>query len=163
MKCNHRFRPVKAVGLLVPKCTNARANAGWEPRSRYRPVEGWGFFRVARTEVMQLPAVWQDSHVTPPRSTSQSRSSPSQTPGHLEKGARVRIAVCHPQWECMVRLLPLPRFPRLPGGITLICSVRTCCSACRLQSKGFPYFMVIHLTSLQVDETHRPTTGSHSG
>ena len=120
MKCNHRFRPVKAVGLLVPECTNARGNAGCEPRSRYRPpshVEGWGFFRVGRTEVMQLPAVWQDSHVTPPRSTSQSRSSPSGAPGHLENGARVRIAVCHPQWECMVR--PPASFawlPALPGG-----------------------------------------------
>ena len=31
------------------------------------------FFRVARTEVMQVPTVWQDTHVTPPRSTSQSQ------------------------------------------------------------------------------------------
>ena len=44
------------------------------------------FFRVARTEVMQVPAVWQDTHVTPPRSTSQSHGSLGAAPGHLALG-----------------------------------------------------------------------------
>ena len=44
------------------------------------------FFRVARTEVMQVPTVWQDTHVTPPRSTSQSQGSLGAAPGHLALG-----------------------------------------------------------------------------
>ena len=44
------------------------------------------FFRVARTEVMQVPTVWQDTHVTPPRSTSQSHGSLGAAPGHLALG-----------------------------------------------------------------------------
>ena len=43
------------------------------------------FFRVARTEVMQVP-VWQDSHVTPPRSTTRSTGSPDGALGHLALG-----------------------------------------------------------------------------
>ena len=34
------------------------------------------FFRVARTEVMQVPSAWQNTHDTPPRSTTLSRDSP---------------------------------------------------------------------------------------
>ena len=34
------------------------------------------FFRVARTEVMQVPGAWQNAHDTPPRSTTVSRDSP---------------------------------------------------------------------------------------
>ena len=34
------------------------------------------FFRVARTEVMQVPGAWQNTHDTPPRSTTVSRDSP---------------------------------------------------------------------------------------
>ena len=34
------------------------------------------FFRVARTEVMQVPSAWQNTHDTPPRSTTVSRDSP---------------------------------------------------------------------------------------
>ena len=44
-----------------------------------------GFFRVARTEVMQVP-VWQDSHATPPRSATRSSSSPGGAPGQLALG-----------------------------------------------------------------------------
>ena len=43
------------------------------------------FFRVARTEVMQVP-VWQDSHVTPPRSTTRSTGSPDGALGNLALG-----------------------------------------------------------------------------
>ena len=34
------------------------------------------FFRVARAEVMQVPGAWQNTHDTPPRSTTISRDSP---------------------------------------------------------------------------------------
>ena len=43
------------------------------------------FFRVARTEVTQVP-VWQDSHVTPPRSTTRSTGSPDGALGNLALG-----------------------------------------------------------------------------
>ena len=43
------------------------------------------FFRVARTEVMQVP-MWQDSHVTPPRSTTRSTGSPDGALGNLVLG-----------------------------------------------------------------------------
>ena len=43
------------------------------------------FFRVARTEVMQVP-VWQDSHATPPRSATRSLGSPGGAPGQLALG-----------------------------------------------------------------------------
>ena len=43
------------------------------------------FFRVARTEVMQVP-VWQHSHVTPPRSTTRSTGSPDGVLGNLALG-----------------------------------------------------------------------------
>ena len=43
------------------------------------------FFRVARTAVMQVP-VWQDTHVTPPRSATRSLASPGGAPGQLALG-----------------------------------------------------------------------------
>ena len=40
-------------------------------------VSGIGsFFRVACTEVMQVPRAWQRTHDTPPQSTTVSRDSP---------------------------------------------------------------------------------------
>ena len=45
--------------------------------SASRFMSGIGsFFRVARTEVMQVPSAWQNTHDTPPRSTTLSRDSP---------------------------------------------------------------------------------------
>ena len=43
------------------------------------------FFRVVRTEVMQVP-VWQDSHATPPRSATRSLGSPGGASGQLALG-----------------------------------------------------------------------------
>ena len=43
------------------------------------------FFRVARTEVMEVPSAWQNTHDTPPRSTTVSRDSPE---GHRALGER---------------------------------------------------------------------------
>ena len=66
--------------------------------------------------------------------------------GHWEKGVWVLIAVRHLPWA-----LPLP-LARLPKGMAS-CSARTFCSACRLCSRGPPYFMVIHPIGPQVDRT----------
>ena len=43
------------------------------------------FFKVARTEVMQVP-VWQNSHATPPQSATRSLGSPEGAPGQLALG-----------------------------------------------------------------------------
>ena len=101
------------------------------------------FFRVARTEVMQVPSAWQNTHDTPPQGIAR------RDKGHWEKGAWVLIVVRRPLWVCMARPLPLAR---LPKGMAS-CSARTFCSACRLCSRGPPYFMVIHPIGPQVDRT----------
>ena len=57
------------------------------------------FFRVARTEVMQVP-VWQDSHATPPRSATRSLGSPGGAPGQLgPQGTPTSFAPSHPGRE----------------------------------------------------------------
>ena len=60
------------------------------------------FFRVARTEVVQVPAVLQGTHATPPRAaSSQTRDSPSgaQGPWLWEMGVWVHILARHHSWE----------------------------------------------------------------
>ena len=67
-------------GFVTPRSqqglpTIAEMVEGIPSASRFMSGIG-SFFRVARTEVMQVPSVWHDTHDTPPRSTTLSRDSP---------------------------------------------------------------------------------------
>ena len=67
-------------GFVTPRSqqglpTIAEMVEGIPSASRFMSGIG-SFFRVARTEVMQVPSVWHDTHDTPPRSTTPSRDSP---------------------------------------------------------------------------------------
>ena len=137
-------------GFVTPRSqqglpTIAEMVEGIPSASRFMSGIG-SFFRVARTEVMQVPSAWQTTHDTPPRSTTLSRDSPE---GQRALGERSLGSHSSSPWVC--RALPLP-LARLPKGMAS-CSVRTFCSACRLCSRGPPYFMVIHPIGPQVDRT----------
>ena len=67
-------------GFVTPRSqqglpTIAEMVEGVPSASRFMSGIG-SFFRVARTEVMQVPRVWHDTHDTPPRSATLSRDSP---------------------------------------------------------------------------------------
>ena len=67
-------------GFVTPRSqqglpTIAEMVEGIPSASRFMSGIG-SFFRVARTEVMQVPSAWQTTHDTPPRSTTLSRDSP---------------------------------------------------------------------------------------
>ena len=67
-------------GFVTPRSqqglpTIAEMVEGIPSASRFMSGIG-SFFRVARTEVMQVPSVRHDTHDTPPRSTTLSRDSP---------------------------------------------------------------------------------------
>ena len=71
------------------------------------------FFRVARTEVVQVPAVLQGTHATPPRVIVR---AVLQVPWPWEMGVWVLIRDRHHSWERTVCQHPLHR---LPGGMAL--------------------------------------------
>ena len=67
-------------GFVTPRSqqglpTIAEMVEGFPSASHFMSGIG-SFFRVARTEVMQVPSAWQNTHDTPPRSTTLSRDSP---------------------------------------------------------------------------------------
>ena len=77
-------------GFVTPRSqqglpTIAEMVEGFPVSGRQLMTRVGDFFRVARTEVMQVP-VWQDSHVTPPRSTTRSTGSPDGALGNLALG-----------------------------------------------------------------------------
>ena len=77
-------------GFVTPRSqqglpTIAEMVEGFPVSGRQLMTRVGDFFRVARTEVMQVP-VWQDSHVTPPRSTTRSTGSPDGALGNLVLG-----------------------------------------------------------------------------
>ena len=77
-------------GFVTPRSqqglpTIAEMVEGFPVSGRQLMTRVGDFFRVARTEVMQVP-VWQDSHVTPPRRTTRSTGSPDGALGNLALG-----------------------------------------------------------------------------
>ena len=77
-------------GFVTPRSqqglpTIAEMVEGFPVSGRQLMTRVGDFFRVARAEVMQVP-VWQDSHVTPPRSTTRSTGSPDGALGNLALG-----------------------------------------------------------------------------
>ena len=77
-------------GFVTPRSqqglpTIAEMVEGFPVSGRQLMTRVGDFFRVARTEVMQVP-VWQDTHVTPPRSTTRSTGSPDGALGNLALG-----------------------------------------------------------------------------
>ena len=77
-------------GFVTPRSqqglpTIAEMVEGFPVSGRQLMTRVGDFFQVARTEVMQVP-VWQDSHVTPPRSTTRSTGNPDGALGNLALG-----------------------------------------------------------------------------
>ena len=107
-------------GFVTPRSqqglpTIAEMVEGFPVSGRQLMTRVGDFFRVARTEVMQVP-VWQDSHVTPPRSTTRSTGSPDGALGNLAlgDGSLGSHGSFHLKWDHMVHQPHLHH--RHPGG-----------------------------------------------
>ena len=133
-------------GFVTPRSqqglpTIAEMVEGIPSASRFMSGIG-SFFRVARTEVMQVPSAWQNSHDTPPRSTTVSRDSPEG-----QRALGERSLGSHSSSPPTLGLHGTPTsFGPPPERDGQLLSQDVC-------SRGPPYFMVIHPIGPRVDRT----------